>query len=100
MSLSELETEKTKRQDAVQEKQDAVNAINSGENEKVKAAKEEMDKAKEAYEKALDSDKNVPQELKTKQKDNTKSIETNQSNIDKMTLIQYCMNKNMEAKNK
>ena len=24
----------------------------------------------------------------------------NQSNIDKMTLIQYCMNKNMEAKNK
>ncbi len=83
MSLSELETEKTKRQDAVQEKQDAVNAINSGENEKVKAAKEEMDKAKEAYEKALDSDKNVPQELKTKQKDNTKSIETNQSNIDK-----------------
>ena len=23
-----------------------------------------------------------------------------QSNVDKMTLIQYCMNKNMEAKNK
>lgn len=86
MSLSQLESEKTKRESNLQEKQDAVNAVHSGENSNVKAAKEEMDKAKEAYEKALDADNNVPKELKTKQKENTKSIEKNQSNIDKNAI--------------
>ena len=82
MSLEELESEKKTRQSEMQEAQDAVNAIHSGENDQVKAAQEKADEAKEKYEKALKDDKNVPDELKNKQTQNTKSIEDNQKKID------------------
>lgn len=82
MSLEELESEKKTRQSEMQEAQDAVNAIHSGENDQVKAAQEKADEAKEKYEKALKDDKNVPDELKNKQIQNTKSIEDNQKKID------------------
>lgn len=81
MTLEELETEKQSRQADLQDAQDAVNDIHSGKNEKVKDAQDKADEAKEKYEKALDSDKNVPQELKDKQTQNTKSIETNDKKL-------------------
>lgn len=82
MSLEELEAEKKTRQTEMQEAQDAVNAIHSGENDQVKAAQEKADEAKEKYEQALKDDKNVPEELKNKQIQNTQSIEANQKKID------------------
>ena len=82
MSLEELESEKQTRQTEMQDAQDAVNAIHSGDNEQVKAAQDKADEAKEKYEKALKEDKNVPDELKNKQTQNTQSIEANQTKID------------------
>ncbi len=82
MSLEELESEKQTRQTEMQDAQDAVNAIHSGDNEQVKAAQDKADEAKEKYEKALKEDKNVPDELKNKQTQNTQSIEANQKKID------------------
>lgn len=82
MSLEELESEKQTRQTEMQEAQDAVNAIHSGDNEQVKAAQDKADEAKEKYETALKNDKNVPDELKNKQVQNTQSIEANQKSID------------------
>ncbi len=81
MSLEELEAEKQTRQADLQDAQNAVNDVHNGSNEQVKDAQAKADEAKEKYEKALDNDKNVPQELKDKQTQNTTAIENNEKCI-------------------
>lgn len=82
MSLSELQSEKTNRENTLKEKQSAVNAVNNGSNEKVKAAKTTADKAKAEYEKAIKEDDGAKKFAKQILNNNSK-IEKNQAALDK-----------------
>ncbi len=82
MSLSELQTEKTNRENTLKEKQSAVNAVNNESNEKVKSAKTAADKAKAEYEKAINEDNGAKKFAKQILNNNSK-IEKNQAALDK-----------------
>ena len=85
MSLTELETEKTKRETTLSEKQSAVNAVNNGQNENVKAAKADETKAKEEYESAIKDDPGAKKFAKDISSNNKKLVE-NQQALDKNTV--------------
>lgn len=81
MTLEQLQSEKTKREENLSKANEALNAVNNETDEKVASAKENMIKAKEEYEKLLDKDNAIPNELKESKKANQDSIELNEEEI-------------------
>ena len=59
MSLEQLEQEKVKRENNVQQAQNEINSVSNGNNEKVKAAQQKFDTAEDEYKKSVEDDPKV-----------------------------------------
>lgn len=82
MSLEELESEQTTRENALSDKRKALSDVYSGNNDVVKSAQNQEKEAKQAYENALKNDTNISQELKEKQTTNSQALDKKQGEID------------------
>lgn len=81
MTLEQLQTEKSKRDENLINALNLLNMVNGETDEQVANAKENMQNAKENYENLQDKDNAIPNELKESQKANDKAYVENENEI-------------------
>ena len=86
MTLEELESERTSRQNEVNEARQGINDVYSGENDAVKSAQDDYDSAKEAYDAAVENDDKISDDLKERRNENLDAIEAQQSIVDNLKI--------------
>ncbi len=86
MSLSELMTEKTSRQNELKIAENNLNDVYSGENEAVKAANKNCLNAKKAYDDAINKDKNISENLKERRQTNIQEIGKQEAIVDNLKI--------------
>ncbi len=84
LSLEELQTKKTEKENELKTAQETVKSVYAGETDGIKAAQRDCNEKENAYEEALKNDQNITDELRTRQQDNQENINNQKSIINEV----------------